>query len=862
MILRLKYYIIILIVLLSCEGPFFEIPPEPDTTAPLVEITNPADQGVLSDSVLVTIYASDNDAIKTVQLYINDSLVLDSAEAPYQYFWNTLDYTEDQFHNLRARAVDFANNDNQTSPVRVIVDNNDNIKPTGSLLYPFSGQTLNGVITIIADAADNDSLSSVVFFINGDSVGVKTAAPFSYDWNTSLEFDDYSYVISLKVNDASGNYITLGPISVTVDNEENIQVDTTPPTGTIVYPPMAATVSGTIIIQIDAFDNEEVSKVELTIDGTNPIIDDSSPYEFTWKTNDASEDNNHFIAATATDSSGNTTNLMPVTVFVDNEENIIDDNIPPSVVITSPAANQTVSGSILVTAAAFDNIGISRVEFYRNSTIYESDANYPYEVSWNTLLDDEESSHTWFAKAFDTSNLISQSPSIVVSVDNEDNILPNGFIAQPYAGQQVSGEVEILISAADNVSVSSVAIYINGESVVSISQSPYSYLWNTTVDEVNEDAEYIIFARINDSNDNFYNTQPIAVIVNNDTEFVDIIPPVISILSPISGATVSDSTQIRIYADDNIAIQNVIITIDDTLEFTLVDSPYIALWNTYAYPNGSQHTISSVATDSSNNETTSQSIIVNVDNFYTEIISLINLSQQVGAISLSWDSPLGADTYNIFRDNEFILSTSETSFTDTSITPGTIYCYQISAVNGQNISGPLSDSECGKALLSPPSNFSGSALQDSITLTWSNNEYAGQYRLYRDGSAIYTGTDLTYIDNELEYNNSYSYTISCLDDIGFEGPQTNPIMVSTHIQLFAPELSLAVDSITFELNWSSVFSATSYKVYVNNSFIIETDTTSYSYNGLSGEEKCFRVNAVNEFGTISPNSNQECATPD
>jgi uncharacterized membrane protein YvbJ len=68
----------------------------------------PADQGVLSDSVLVTIYASDNDAVKTVQLYINDSLVLDSAEAPYQYFWNTLDYAEDQFHNLRARAVDFA----------------------------------------------------------------------------------------------------------------------------------------------------------------------------------------------------------------------------------------------------------------------------------------------------------------------------------------------------------------------------------------------------------------------------------------------------------------------------------------------------------------------------------------------------------------------------------------------------------------------------------------------------------------------------------------------------------------------------------------------------------------------------------
>ena len=92
--------------------------------------------------------------------------------------------------------------------------------------------------------------------------------------------------------------------------------------------------------------------------------------------------------------------------------------------------------------------------------------------------------------------------------------------------------------------------------------------------------------------------------MNNETEFVDIISPVISILSPISGSTVSDSTQIRIYADDNIGIQNVIITINDTLEFTLIDSPYIAVWNTNIYPNESQHTISAMATDSSNNTTT------------------------------------------------------------------------------------------------------------------------------------------------------------------------------------------------------------------------------------------------------------------
>jgi hypothetical protein len=43
MINKSKYFLIIMLLFLGCEGPLFEIPPEPDTTAPLVVITNPAD---------------------------------------------------------------------------------------------------------------------------------------------------------------------------------------------------------------------------------------------------------------------------------------------------------------------------------------------------------------------------------------------------------------------------------------------------------------------------------------------------------------------------------------------------------------------------------------------------------------------------------------------------------------------------------------------------------------------------------------------------------------------------------------------------------------------------------------------------
>ena len=858
MIFRSKYWLAILVLLLSCEGPLFEIPPEPDTTAPLVVITNPADQAILSDSVLVTIYASDNDEVKLVQLYINDSLVLDSAEAPYEYKWNTAEYAEDEFHNLRARAVDYANNDNQTSPIRVTVDNKDNIKPTGSLLYPFSGQTLNGSISIIAEAADNDSLKSVVYYINGDSVGVKTSSPFIYEWDTTLEYDDYYYVINVQINDASGNHITLGPISVYVDNDENIEVDTTPPTGTIIYPPAAAIVSGNVNIQIDAFDNEKVEEVEIVIDGSFSIVDQTSPYGYTWDTNTASEDMDHFITATVTDSSGNTTNLMPVTVFVDNEINIVIDNTPPSVVITSPAANQTVSGNLSITVAAFDNIGIEKVEFYQNTSIVETDVTYPYEMSWNTLIENEDSEHIWYAKVYDTSDLTGQSQSIAVYVNNEDNIPPSGLIAQPYAGQSVSGDVEILISAFDNIAVASVDLYINGTNITTLTDSPYSYIWDTVTE--NEDEQSFITAKINDQHGNFYNVPQIAVTVNNNTEENDNIPPVISIISPVSGTTVSDSVQIRIYAQDNIGIELVSVTIDDSLEFTLTDSPYVYLWNTYIYPNDSYHLISAIAIDSSNNQSVAQSISVTVDNYYTETINDLFVEQGIGVINLSWDIPYGAEQFKIYRDNEFIAITTETIFTDTSVISGTVYCYQIAAINNQNIEGPLSDSECNKALIPAPLNFNGTASQDTISLSWSPRNEAGQYRIYRDGEIVYTGTDLDYIDDDLDYNTSYSYTISCLDINGDEGPETDPIIITTHQELTAPELSLNLTSLEFQLNWSSVQTATAYKIYVDNVFEAEITELTYTYTATASTEHCFKVKAINTHGTLGPESNQVCDT--
>ena len=233
--------------------------------------------------------------------------------------------------------------------------------------------------------------------------------------------------------------------------------------------------------------------------------------------------------------------------------------------------------------------------------------------------------------------------------------------------------------------------------------------------------------------------------VNINTQENDDIPPVISIISPVSGTTVSDSVQIRIYAQDNIGIEQVLVAIDDSLEFTLADSPYVYLWDTYSYPNNSYHLISAIAIDSSNNQSVAQSISVTVDNYYTETINDLFVEQGIGLINLSWDIPYGAEQFKIYRDDEFISLSNETVFTDTSVIPGTVYCYQITAINNQNIEGPLSEDECNKALIPAPLNFNGVVMQDTVSLTWSSVNEAIQYRIYRNGGILYTGTELDYL---------------------------------------------------------------------------------------------------------------------
>ena len=772
MIRRKHNYLFLAILFLSCEGPIFDVPADEDSIPPTLTITFPADQSVLSDTVLITAYAFDNVELELVTLYLNDSIVHESKQGPYEFSWMTTNAAEDENHTIRAKAQDLSGNVNYTNTIQVLVDNQDNINPTGALIFPFTGQTLAGEVTIIIEANDNEGVSFVNLYIDGDSVETFDEPPYRYTWDTVDEVDDIIYTIHAHVQDITGNQITLGPINVTIDNYE--AVDNIAPTGTIIYPPSASTISGTIDIEVNAYDNVQMGTVDFIIDGSAVASDTVPPYIYTWNTLDEIEDTDHVINVNLSDSAGNTTSLFPVTVYVNNISE--PDITPPTIVIYEPAANQTVSGTTTFLTIATDELGgsgVDRVEFYHDYALEHTATSYPYSYEWNTTTMTEDTEHIWYAKAFDASGNESQTQPMTVFVDNEDNIDPTGYILYPYAGQTVSDVVNIQISASDNIGVAQVEVFINGSSVATDQEHPYSYEWDTYT--FSEDEEHIIYATVTDHEGNSIDIPSISVTVDNDdSPENDITPPIISILTPLSSQTVSDTVSISGFATDNDEVEEVQFFINDELVATLTDSPYTTLWGTYSLANNSEHVIQMMASDPSGNESSAQPIMVTVVNEYTGIIENLSATASENIISLSWDTPSDAESYKIYKDGQFLAEISDQIYEDVA-QPGTQYCYSISAVNSVGLEGPQSTEECATALF---------------------------------------------------------------PDI--------------------PTLSLSIDGTTANLQWTSISSAQSYRVYQEEVFLIEVEELNHSLDIGTGVNTCFKVTSVNGYDTESPYSNEEC----
>ena len=188
------------------------------------------------------------------------------------------------------------------------------------------------------------------------------------------------------------------------------------PTVSIAAPASGGQVGGAAVaVGAAASDDRRVDKVEFFADGAaTPFgTDTAPPFEATWNTTGVAN-GAHALTAKATDDAGNATTSTATSVTVHN-------SALPTTSVSSPAAGATVTGTTTISAAAADDLGVTKVEFYADDLLVAEDATAPYSVSWSTLDQAQPSydgSHVLTTKAYDTGGQVSTSAPTTVTAAN------------------------------------------------------------------------------------------------------------------------------------------------------------------------------------------------------------------------------------------------------------------------------------------------------------------------------------------------------------------------------------------------------------------------------------------------------------
>jgi RHS repeat-associated protein len=330
-----------------------------------------------------------------------------------------------------------------------------------------------------------------------------------------------------------------------------------------------------------------IVKVEFFRGTTLIGTDTTSPYSFTWSNVPAGT---YSLTAKATDSTGATATSAARSIKVD---------APPTVNLTAPANNAVFSpgSSIALTATAADSDGtISKVEFFRGTTLIGSDTTSPYSFNWTNVA---TGNYTLTAKATDNNSIATTSAPVVITVDTP----PTVSITAPAndAAFVPPANITVTASTADTDGTVAKVDFFDGATLVGTkTATPFSVtLANLAA------GTHALTAR---ATDNLGLTTTSAVV----TIRVDAAPGV-SITSPANGTVFTPPANVTVSAsatDTDGTVAKVDFFDGATLVGTATVAPYSV---TLANLTAGTHALTARATDNQGAVTTSAavSIVVN-----------------------------------------------------------------------------------------------------------------------------------------------------------------------------------------------------------------------------------------------------------
>jgi hypothetical protein len=304
---------------------------------------------------------------------------------------------------------------------------------------------------------------------------------------------------------------------------------------------------------------------------------------------------------------------------------------PPAVNITAPTNGTILTASpVTVSANATDDIGLTKVEFYVNGNLANTDTTSPYNFNWD--ISTLSGSQNLTAKAYDTGGHVTTSSAVNVTVSIPSGCTPpttygTGTIIVN-APSNTTYHVWSRINAPDTTNNS---FYIQIDSscpvVIGDSTSLPANTWSW-IDYRDGNLSSHLTAALTAGNHTItlIGREPGVkldrVLLLSDSctpsgtgaNCIDTTAPNTSLTAPTAGQTINGNVTLSANATDGAGgsgVAKVDFLVDGNIVGTATSSPYQINWNSNSVPTGN-HTILAKATDLAGNVGTSPSIVVTV----------------------------------------------------------------------------------------------------------------------------------------------------------------------------------------------------------------------------------------------------------
>ena len=244
-----------------------------------------------------------------------------------------------------------------------------------------------------------------------------------------------------------------------------------------------------------------------------------------------------------------------------------------------------------------------------------------------------------------------------------DTSAPSVSVMSPLSAAVVTGTVAVTVNATDNVAVTKVDLYVNGQAVSSAAIAPFTYnLDSTTL----ANGAHTIYAKAYDAAGNVGQSTNVTVYVLNDTT-----PPAATITTPSNGTTAGGVVTVNASASDDVGVTKVDFYVNNVLQASDAISPFSYNWNTGNVSDG-DYQLSAKAYDAAGNVGQSSNVLVKVKNSVadtlapTVTITTPTTGKNIGnvfTVSASATDNIGVTIMQVYFDNVLRFVTNLNNFT-------------------------------------------------------------------------------------------------------------------------------------------------------------------------------------------------------